>query len=369
MPLDNPLVFDIIFRNAESTSILIFDPSGKIVDFNRAFKNLLGYSKESLIGKNVSALFSRNDLKANIPGRVMKKAMEIGVSHDDIFLRHHNGSPVWIHGECIMAKDRSGQKLFVNIIHDLSKERLLEQELKDKNREQEKIISDHETFIYTTSHDLRSPLNNLEGLLQNVEESHNDPDTIAYLVPLINESIARLKKKINELSVIGKLKEEENKRPSKVRFYSLYHEVLEDLEKEILASNADLSADFSEAPVIKFSKSNLRSLLHNLISNSIKYRSPNRKPTISVKTEVADDEFILLTVKDNGLGIGEEERERIFEMYHRLHLHIEGTGVGLGIVKKIVENAGGKVEVDSQMGEGSLFKIYLKAEKVLTEAD
>lgn len=366
MPLSSPLIFDIIFRHAESTSLLIFDRSGTIEDINAGFQKLLGYSRDSLLGKNISTLYTVDDNNRKVPEKMIERTIQSGATRDDYFLKHQNGSPIWIHSECIFARDKDGQEHLVEIIQDLNKERLLEEKLIEKNREQENTISDHETFIYTTSHDLRSPLNNLDALIQNVQESNNDPEAIAHLAPLLNESIARLRDKINELSLIGKMREEENKR-SIVVLETIYNEVLKDLEQEIRSSDALLSADFSKVPVLRFSKKNIRSLLHNLISNSLKYHSPHRKPVIKVETEETEDGWILLTVEDNGLGIAEEEKEKIFDMYTRLHAHVEGTGVGLGIVKKIVNNNGGKIALESQLGKGSLFKIYLKGEEAPSE--
>lgn len=362
MHLSSPLCFDDIFCNAESTSLLIFDRSGIIEDINLGFEKLLGYSLDSLVGKNISELYTAVDLDRQYPQKVIKRALETGASHDDNFLKHQNGALIWVHSECVLAKDRAGNEHLVKIIHDLNKEKILEEQLREKNREQEKIILDHDVFVYTASHDLRSPLNNLDALVQNVEESYNDPEVITELIPLLNDSILRLRNKINELSIIGKRREEENSKPT-VFFQTVYNEVLKDLELEIATSGAELTSDFSRLPGIKYSKKNVRSLLQNLVSNALKYRYPDRKPIIYVHTEPLEDGTVLLTVEDNGLGIKEDEKERIFEMYTRFHTHVEGTGVGLGIVKKIVYNDGGKIEVESQPGLGSVFRIYLKTQE------
>ena len=364
MHLSSPIVFDDIFCNAESTSLLIFDRSGIIEDINLGFEKLLGYSLDSIVGKNISELYTADDLNKKHPQNVIKRALETGASHDDNFLKHQSGALIWVHSECVLAKDRDGQEHLVKIIHDLNKEKLLEEQLREKNGEQEKIILDHDTFVYTTSHDLRSPLNNLDALVQSVEESYNDPEMIAQLVPLLNDSIVRLRNKINELSIIGKRREEENKK-STVCFLNVFDEVLKDLELEISTSGAEVSADFSRLPVIKFSKKNVRSLLQNLISNALKYKHPDRRPVIHVQTKPIEEGVVVLEAEDNGLGIKKEDKERIFEMYTRFHTQVEGTGVGLGIVKKIVENNGGTIEVESQPGTGSIFKIYLKVKDTL----
>ena len=100
------------------------------------------------------------------------------------------------------------------------------------------------------------------------------------------------------------------------------------------------------------------------MSNAIKYKAPDRVPEILIKTEKLND-HILLSVKDNGRGIAEDKQEIIFSRYTRLTDDVEGTGVGLFIVKRMVEDGGGKIEVESSLGEGSTFKVYLKNWKKL----
>jgi signal transduction histidine kinase len=112
---------------------------------------------------------------------------------------------------------------------------------------------------------------------------------------------------------------------------------------------------------ITFSIRKLRSIIYNLLSNAIKFRSPERRPKIFIKTE-REDNFIIISIKDNGIGIDPNKQEAIFSKYFRLENQIEGTGVGLYLVKGIVINAGGKILVESQVGKGSEFKVYLRTE-------
>jgi signal transduction histidine kinase len=111
---------------------------------------------------------------------------------------------------------------------------------------------------------------------------------------------------------------------------------------------------------LKFSKKNFRSVLFNLISNALKFKSPDQDSVINIQTNL-EGPYILLSVKDNGLGIPERQHPQLFSMFKRFHDHVEGTGVGLYMVKRIVENAGGKIEVESKEGAGTEFKLFLKA--------
>jgi signal transduction histidine kinase len=99
--------------------------------------------------------------------------------------------------------------------------------------------------------------------------------------------------------------------------------------------------------------------MHNLLSNALKYKAPDRKPEIYLCTQRVNN-YILFMIKDNGLGIIEEDKEKVLAIYQRLHPNIEGTGMGMNIVKKIIDNNGGKIEIESKVGKGSTFKIYIK---------
>lgn len=358
--MNSPIVFQMVLQNSESTSILVFDPSGKILDVNIGFQRSFGYSRDSIIGKNFSILFIEEDIKKKLPEKVLNKAMTSGSSHDENYLKHKNGSKIWVYGECIFVKDEIGQDHIVKIVQDLNAKKKLEKKLKQKIEEQKRIIKDNETFIYTASHDLTSPVNNIEALINSLDKGQDDPGEIEFLVPLMYESIERLKNKIKELSAVGKEQETKKNIVSKVSFQKILEEVIFDLEEEIKSAEAEITFDFSNAPSINFSKKNLKSVLQNLISNSLKYRSPDRKPRIRVTTDEWTDDYILINVKDNGLGIEDKDKERIFEMYQRANTKIPGTGVGLGIVEKIVKNSRGKISLDSKVGEGSIFGIYLK---------
>jgi signal transduction histidine kinase len=138
---------------------------------------------------------------------------------------------------------------------------------------------------------------------------------------------------------------------------------IEDIKTEIsyLIENTDATIITSfEIPVVKYGIKNIKSILYNLITNAIKFHSPERKPVIKISSK-GTSEGVLLSVEDNGLGLTPEEKNKLFIMFKRLHDHVEGTGVGLYIVKRIVENNGGKIEVESEKGKSTTFRILLKS--------
>lgn len=222
-----------------------------------------------------------------------------------------------------------------------------------------KMNKDHDTFIYSVSHDLKSPLSNIKGLVNIIQESNDIEDIRQITVPLIN-SVAKLKETIDELSAIIQI-EKESEGFETVDIAELLKEVVSSLQNIILESNTEFEVEFEENEIF-FPKKYLRSILQNLISNAIKYRSPDRDNKVEIKSKRIHD-VIILSIRDNGLGIAEEDVVELFSKFNRVHNlddSVEGTGIGLYLVKRMINNAGGEIEVESKLGEGSCFKIYIK---------
>lgn len=352
---NSALFFKMMFQNSEYTAIIVMDPDGTILDANYGFKKCFGYSKEMLVGSNFSRLFIDEDLEKNLPARELKGVMEKGSFNDENYLRMADGNATWVHGESIYIRDEDGQEFVVKVIQDINEEKVLENELKNVNKEQERIILDHETFIYTASHDLQAPINNIDGLVRALKETKGDSEL---LLSLVERSIQRFRDKIKELSDIGREQEEARQRSDEVEFQEIYQDVLLDLENEVKRSGAEIVADFSKAPTVRITTRNLRSIIQNLLSNAVKYRDANREPQVKLETTKTNDGFILLSVTDNGIGIAQEDKDKVFRMYERLQNDDNGTGVGMAIVKRMVNNMGGKIKLESQVGVGSVFQIY-----------
>ncbi|WP_207433842.1 sensor histidine kinase [Sabulibacter ruber] len=238
----------------------------------------------------------------------------------------------------------------------------LEERVKERTKELTRVNRDLDNFVYTASHDLRAPIHNIEGLMaalqDTLQEDTINREEVAPILEMINNSVDRFKATLQDLTEIAKVQYEAAGK-NVVRFDELLTDVKVHIKDLIESAHATITADFSQAPEIFFSRKNLRSVLYNLVSNSIKYRSPERAPEILVTTTKVDS-YTLLSVQDNGLGLKNEDKEKVFGMFQRVHLHVEGTGVGMAIVKRIVENCDGKIEFESELGQGTVFQVYLK---------
>lgn len=236
-------------------------------------------------------------------------------------------------------------------------------ELSETNAQLTRTNIDLDNFIYAASHDLKAPIYNIERLLliliESIPDEVQSSEPLTQVIGMIESSISRFKRTIDHLTDVTKLQKEHNQEASEVNLTDLIHDIELDLSAQIESIGARIEVNVDACRAIRFSEKNLRSILYNLLSNALKYRDPERTPDIKISCEIAGND-ILLKVRDNGLGMKPSGVAKIFSMFTRLHDHVEGSGIGLYMVKKIVENAEGRIEVESEIGQGTTFSVYFK---------
>jgi len=235
----------------------------------------------------------------------------------------------------------------------------LNEQLTQKNSELVKINNELDSFIYTVSHDLNSPLSNIEGLINvlKLNECYLKEDAKA-LIDYMEVAILKFKGTIKNIAEIPKSHLKSNSEATEPRFEEVLENVKFSIKNLIEDTEAEIVTVFEEQSV-SITATGIQSVMYNLLNNALKYRHPDRKPIIHVKSSL-QHEFILLEVQDNGIGFDPDNCNDVFELFKRCHDHVEGSGLGLYIVKRIAENTGGKVEVVTSPGEGSIFKVYFR---------
>lgn len=228
-------------------------------------------------------------------------------------------------------------------------------------KEQEKLVADHEILLDTISHDIKNPLTNLVLAIELFKEvSPNDEKEFHSLLRIVDNALNKMHKLIKELTEVRKDEHRYKTEEELLNFEHILEDVRLTLSDNISAANALISSEINISE-ITFSRRKLRTIIYNLINNAIKFKATDRQPKIIVTTN-KEGNFIVITVKDNGIGIDESKLDAIFSKYYRLENAIEGSGIGLYLVKEIVTNAGGKVEVKSQLNIATEFKVFLKTE-------
>jgi two-component system CheB/CheR fusion protein len=278
---------------------------------------------------------------------------------DEFRFRRVDGDYAYVFGRGYVLHNEYGiPSRMLGSLVDLTNLKQVQEELQQTNENLVRINNDLDNFVYTASHDLKAPIINLEGLVKKLaREVQPDQGRTGFIMELIMGTIDTFKKTIQTLTDISRIQKNVSDDETDVDLNELLTDIQTSVRDMIESNEATVKTDFQEAHLIHFSRKNLHSVVHNLLTNAIKYRSPDRKPVVRISTEDSGD-FVVLCVKDNGLGISPEQQKKLFTMFKRFHDHVEGSGVGLYIVKRIVENAGGRIEVESTVGEGSEFTVY-----------
>ena len=284
-------------------------------------------------------------------------------------LRDAAGNYRWMLGRARPSHNEQGEvQQWIGTYTDIHEHRLAleridqgQRALRDNNEQLTRVNADLDNFIYTASHDLKAPISNIEGLLDallvELPPATATDAEIQPLLALMQDSVNRFKRTIDHLTEVSKLQKEHGLPTEPVELAAVIRDVMLDLGPLIQRTGAQVEVAVQAAPTVSFSEKNLRSVVFNLLSNALKYRSPSRVPQVYLRAR-RTNEHVVFSVQDNGLGLEKSKKDQLFGMFQRFHDHVEGSGIGLYMVKKMVENAGGQILVDTTVDQGSTFSVY-----------
>ncbi len=337
--------------------VCIADYNGILKKVNPAFSKLLGYSMEELINSPVSNFIHNEDKISTARFRDNLRQKNPVLNFENRYV-NKNGDLIWLSWTSVSEPE---SQLIYAIAKDITHVKKLEEERNLLLIDLAKLNADLKKFTYTTSHDLRSPVNNLLSLFSLLDLSKiEDKQTLEY-IELLNTSTLQMKKTLDKYVDAVSQEKRINIQVEVVNIEDSFYAVANSINTLIQKSNTKLNVDFSEAPEVKFCSFYLQSILLNLISNSIKYSNPKVDPEISVKS-IKVNNGIQLLFKDNGIGFDMEEiGESIFGLHQSFNKNKDSKGIGLYLVKSHMESLGGKISLSSQLGVGSTFTLTFKA--------
>ena len=217
-------------------------------------------------------------------------------------------------------------------------------------------IDQHIHFSYSTAHDLKAPIINLIGLLERLNREANDHDEI---LELAKTSAKQIQTVVNALNEVHQLRENLDTKSELINFEDILAEVEQSISIQLETSKVIITRWFAKCPAVKYPASQLKSIFLNLITNAIKYSSPNRLLEIEIESYKENDHTVL-EVRDNGLGFDSNVNGlEILEPFKQLDTSKEGSGLGLYLIKTIIDHHHGHIEVKSKLEKGTIFTIYL----------
>jgi signal transduction histidine kinase len=319
---------------------------------------MYGYEKQEFISLSASSLgFIHEDkneydnLKNGIFDNVLQHAIFTNIKKDGTrFLTE-------FYSERCVYNNREAR---IALCFDITERKQIEKEKELLTNELIEKNNDLEEFAYVISHNLRSPVANILGLINVINLPQSSKEDIDFALRKLQVAGNTLDKIVRDMNEILSKRDDKTgqKIKSTIDVETEIKDILGSIENMIVSSKATIHCEFHLAPTIITFHPYFHNITINLITNALKYHNPERKSIISIKT-YPQDNFICLNIKDNGLGMDMDlAQNKIFKLYNRFHLHIEGKGIGLYLVRNQIHAMGGKIEVKSKLNEGSEFTVY-----------
>lgn len=227
-------------------------------------------------------------------------------------------------------------------------------------RELEKLNSQYETLKYALAHDIRQPISTITLIADGLLMAHqkNDSKQFGKWIKTLKESSRTLDAMVEDFTSAKVEENGEYSEEKALNIEEICHNILTALKGEIKEKKIKVITDLKVAEII-FPRSSLRSVFYNLIYNAVKFSDSKKKSEIKISTEEVEG-FVILCVQDNGLGIPLKDQRRVFKKSSRLSENIQGTGMGLYVVKKMIEENEGRLKLESIEGEGATFSVFFK---------
>lgn len=356
------------------------DSNGNLNYFNKAVYDYTGLPHEQLETGGWIQIVHPEDRQTNIETwtKALNEGTEFILEHR---LRNSLGEYRWQLSRAIPQRDAEEKiQMWVGTSTDIHEQRSFTDELEmrvkertlqmqQKNIELEKMNRELQTFAYISSHDLQEPLRKIQtfsDLIMKGEANSLSVKGLNYFERM-RKSAERMQNLIDDLLAYSRTSSTD-KTLQNISLDEIMHEIKEEIAEELLHHNAVIKILNSQnLTIINYQ---FRQLLYNLISNSLKFKNTDIPPIITIAASFFDGHFSgmnpqlhyhILTFEDNGIGFDQKHAEKIFEVFQRLHTKdtYEGTGIGLSIVKKIVDNHDGLITAESTPGFGAKFTIYL----------
>jgi PAS domain S-box-containing protein len=363
------------FRNVVQQAIdaiVLTDEQGLITDWNTAAEQITGIGKSDAVGQyywdvqlKILPEERRSETSLETLRALTTSVFQTGQAPWlnrvlDAQIQHSDGARRFIQQVAFPIQTAKGF-MIGSIIRDVTDRKQIEIERESLIQKLETQNAELERFAYTVSHDLKSPLITIGGFLGYLEEDalKGNNEKLKRDIQHINNATGRMKRLLDELLELSRIGRLMNKLET-IPFSDLMRDAMGNVHGQLEAGRVTVQVQ-PDLPAVYGDRQRLVEVLQNLIDNAVKFMGDQPDPRIEIGQHGEDAERgkPIFYVKDNGIGIAPEHHERIFGLFNQLDPKIEGTGVGLALVKRIVEFHGGRIWVESELGRGATFLFTL----------
>ena len=392
--------FRLLVENTLDYGLFMLDPEGHVASWNAGAQRIKGYIAEEIIGQHFSVFYTDEANARRWPQFELQEAARLGRFEDEGWRLRKDGTRFWanviitalrspdgrLRGYGKVTRDISERKAHQERIENLTRElQHRVTELDATNRELLQKTSENESFVYSVSHDLRAPLVNLQGFSQELMLTKDSLEALlgdtrvppdvrdrghALLGTEMTESLGFIRNSVQHLaniidgllrlSRIGRVEYESDP----VDVLSVVQEILASMHTTITQAGATI--DVGHLPTVSGDRNAIGQIFANIVGNALKSLSPDRPGVVRI--EASADEPPVFAIRDNGIGIPEEYRKKIFHAFQHVHAQRgRGEGMGLAIVRRIVERHGGRIWFESTHDVGTTFFFTLAPAAGTTE--
>jgi len=349
-----------IFNNSIDGIFQSMD-EGRFITVNPAMARIYGYDSPEDMLQSVNDISSQIYVDAEQRNEVRQRLSsgERVAGYESLDYRK-DGSTFWSSMTAQAVRDENGKALYYEgTVEDVTPRKQAEMEREKLIGDLESKNTELERFTYTVSHDLKSPLVTINGFLGYLEQdaASGNMERLKKDTHRIQEAVNKMQRLLNELLELSRIGRIMNA-PHVASFDGLVREALEIVQGRLNERNVSVHIQ-SNLSAIYGDKPRLVEVMQNLLDNAAKYMGAQPEPRVEIGQRGAEHGMPVFYVKDNGMGVAPEYHERIFGLFNKLDAKSEGTGVGLALVKRIIEVHGGRIWVESELGQGSTFLFTL----------
>jgi PAS domain S-box-containing protein len=365
--------FQKMIEEVEDYAIVLLDENGIVQNWNKGAERIKGYKEHEIVGKSFSSFYLPADRDAGLPGRLIRQAAEEGKALHEGWRLRKDGSKFW--GSIVITALHEGDKIigFLKVTRDLTERKLAEDQAREYTQQLEFQNAELQQFAFAASHDMKEPLRKI-NFYNNYVVTNGANELDDRSADYLNRSLAAVKRMsqlIDDLLSYSQI-EASTETLKDTDLNQILEEVI-NTHKDMLEED-DVRFEIGNLPRMDVVPFQMRQLFDNLINNSIKYKHPERQAVIRITCDRvkgntflndmqagADTDFFKISVIDNGLGFEPHYSDKIFEIFQRLKSRSDykGSGIGLAICKKIVQNHHGFIRATGKENEGAEFKVYL----------